>query len=77
MQILSCICRPRERINRPQTRRRRENNEESLEKMQTIKQNLNKAMELLEYLVRRERRKRDLVVCTPLSITRCNACAFC
>lgn len=54
--------RPREKIHRPQTRRRRENNEDSLEKMQAIRRNLKKAYELLEYVTRREQRKCNLVV---------------
>lgn len=56
------LYRAREKINRPQTRRRRENNEDSVEKMQAIRRNLKKAWELLEYVTRREERKRSLVV---------------
>ena len=59
----ACTCRAREKINRPQTRRRRENNEDSVDKMQAIRRNLKKAWELLEYVTRREERKRSLVVC--------------
>lgn len=55
-------CRPRERIHRPQTRRRKENNEEAMEKMRLIQTNLSKARELVEQLLRRERKKRDIVV---------------
>ncbi|KAK9817316.1 hypothetical protein WJX72_012553 [[Myrmecia] bisecta] len=55
------VFRPRERIHRPQTRRRRENNEDSLEKMKAIRANLMKSQELLEWLARREKKKRDLV----------------
>ncbi|KAK9843485.1 hypothetical protein WJX81_005242 [Elliptochloris bilobata] len=55
------VFRPREKINRPQTRRRRENNEDSVDKMQAIRRNLKKAWELLEYVTRREERKRNLV----------------
>ena len=55
-------CRPRDKIHRPQTRRRRENNEESLDKMKTLRQNLVKAYEVLEWLTRREQRKCNLVV---------------
>ena len=56
------MCRPRDKIHRPQTRRRRENNEESLDKMKTLRQNLVKAYEVLEWLTRREQRKCNLVV---------------
>jgi hypothetical protein len=56
------IGRPRDKINRPQTRRRRENNEESLDKMRTLRQNLVKAYEVHEWLTRREARKYSLVV---------------
>lgn len=55
-------CRPRERLHRPQTRRRRENNEDSLEKMKMIQANVHKGLDLFEMLVKRERKKRDLVV---------------
>lgn len=54
--------RPRERIHRPQTRRRKENNDEAMEKMRLIQANLGKARDLVETLLRRERKKRDLVV---------------
>lgn len=56
------ICRPREKIHRPQTRRRRENNEDSLDKMQAIRKNMKKACEILEWLMRREQRKVNLAV---------------
>ena len=59
---LHVVCSAREKINRPQTRRRRENNEDSVDKMQAIRRNLKKAWELLEYVTRREERKRSLVV---------------
>lgn len=58
------VCRPRDKIHRPQTRRRRENNEESLDKMRTLRTNLVKAYEVHEWLVRREAQKYSLVVCT-------------
>ncbi|CAL8467691.1 g7229 [Coccomyxa elongata] len=54
------VFRPREKIHRPQTRRRRENNEDSLEKMQAIRKNMKKACEILEWLTRREQRKVNL-----------------
>ena len=56
-------CRPREKLHRPQTRRRRENNEESLDKMRTLRTNLVRAYEVHEWLTRREGRKYNLVVC--------------
>jgi len=54
-------CRSRERPNRPQTRRRRENNADSLDKLTMIADNIKMAMELFELIVRRERKKRDLM----------------
>lgn len=56
------VCRPREKIHRPQTRRRRENNEDSLEKMQAIRKNMKKACEILDWLTRREQKKVYLAV---------------
>ena len=56
------VFRPRERINRPQTRRRRENNQESWDKLLLMKQNLTKAKEVTELMAKRERKKRDAVV---------------
>lgn len=56
------VFRPRERINRPQTRRRRENNQESWEKLLLMKHNLTKAKEITELMAKRERKKRDAVV---------------
>ncbi|KAK9822015.1 hypothetical protein WJX74_000785 [Apatococcus lobatus] len=53
------VFRPREKIHRPQTRRRRENNDESLEKMKMLKQNVVKAHEIVRAVIWRERRKRD------------------
>lgn len=55
-------CRPRERVHRPQTRRRRENNEDSLDKLRMVRENVLKALDLFEMLVKRERKKRDLLV---------------
>lgn len=55
------VFRPRERQNRAQTRRRRENNEDSLEKLKMIRNNLIKGLDVFELLVRRERKKRDMV----------------
>ena len=58
----SHCCRPREKVHRPQTRRRRENTEDSLDKLRMIRENVLKALEIFEMLVRRERKKRDLLV---------------
>ena len=55
-------CRPREKLNRPQTRRRRENSLECLDKMRTLRDNLLRALELAELLTFRERKKRDILV---------------
>eukprot|EP00873_Tetraselmis_striata_P028408 jgi/Tetstr1/448672/TSEL_035912.t1 len=54
------VFRPRERVNRPQTRRRRENDISSLDKMKNIQQNLEGAIKLMENLIRREYKKRDV-----------------
>lgn len=54
------VFRPREKIHRPQTRRRRENNPDSFERLQTISDNIRMAMQLFELVVKRERKKRDM-----------------
>ena len=54
------LCRPREKIHRPQTRRRRENNPDSFERLQTISDNIRMALQLFELVVKRERKKRDM-----------------
>lgn len=54
--------RTREKINRPQTRRRRDNSEELLDKLRLLKDNLVSARAIMDEVVRRERRKRDLAV---------------
>ena len=54
--------RPREKIHRPQTRRRRENNVDSLEKMQLIRRNMKHAAEVLDVVTRREQRKAHIAV---------------
>eukprot|EP00884_Botryococcus_braunii_P014681 jgi/Botrbrau1/23213/Bobra.0041s0057.1 len=56
------VFRPRDRIHRPQTRRRRENNEDSLDKLRQIQQNLAAAKDLLKEIVKREQRKTQIVV---------------
>ena len=57
--------RPRERIHRPQTRRRRETNEDAMEKLKLIEANMKKSLDLCEWVLRRERKKRDLAVSLP------------
>lgn len=57
-------------MNRPQTRRRRENNADSLDKLYMIRENVVKALDIFECLVKRERKKRDLVVRRPLRLLR-------
>ena len=52
--------RPRERTHRPQTRRRRENNLDSLDKLNMIQDNIRTALNLFELVVKRERKKRDM-----------------
>lgn len=54
------VFRPRDRVHRPQTRRRRENNPESLDKLTLIKQNIEDGLSLFELIVKRERKKRDM-----------------
>lgn len=54
------VFRPRERIHRPQTRRRRENNDDSFQRLTTISDNIRMALQLFELVVKRERKKRDM-----------------
>lgn len=54
--------RAREKVNRPQTRRRRDNSDELMDKMRLLQTNLSGAKQIMEEVVRRERRKRDLAV---------------
>ena len=56
------LCRPREKANRPQTRRRKDTNEENLEKLRTIRLNQQKAVELAQLVLKREKKKQALVV---------------
>ena len=53
--------RSRDRPNRPQTRRRRENNADSLEKLNMVGENIKMAIQLFELVAQRERKKRDKV----------------
>ena len=54
------VFRPREKVNRPQTRRRRDNPEECLDKLRQMQDNVRAALAIVTEIVRRERRKRDL-----------------
>jgi hypothetical protein len=56
------LCRPRDKVNRPQTRRRRENTEDCYDKLKQMKDNLTAVRSIVDEIVRRERRKRDLMV---------------
>lgn len=57
------VFRPRERAQRPQTRRRRENDFASYEKLKEIRKNLEASRNLLHAIVKRERRKMDISMC--------------
>jgi len=57
------VFRPREKAHRPQTRRRRENDLASFEKMRDLRLNMEMAKELLECVVKREKKKRDILCC--------------
>ena len=76
LSIQLATCRPREKQHRPQTRRRRENNEESLDKMRTLRTNLVRAYEVHEWLTRREGRKYSLVVCHVLQSLASHVCCL-
>lgn len=55
----SCF-RPREKINKPMLRNRRRGNDiDSLQKLQTIRQNQMDAIKVVQFLIKRERKKRD------------------
>ena len=57
------VFRPRDKPHRPQTRRRRENDVQSFEKMKELRINMEMAKELLEWVMKRERRKKDYICC--------------
>ena len=48
---------------RPQTRRRRENDGPAFQRMRSLRHNLDTSRAILEWLQRRERRKRDIIQC--------------
>ncbi|MEW5317204.1 MAG: hypothetical protein WDW38_008525 [Sanguina aurantia] len=54
------VFRPREKVHRPQTRRRKENSLDCLEKMKQLRDNILAALEMTEMVVFRESRKRDI-----------------
>nr|GFD18684.1 enhancer of polycomb homolog 2-like [Tanacetum cinerariifolium] len=57
------VFRPREKAHRLHTRRmqRRENNVQSFEKLRQVRRNLEQAKNLLEAVIRREEKKRDVI----------------
>lgn len=56
-------CRAREKINKPLLRNRRRGNDiDSLQKLQTIRQNQLDAVKVVQFLIKRERKKRDIAV---------------
>eukprot|EP00894_Picocystis_sp_ML_P002492 jgi/Pico_ML_1/53009/g3631.t1 len=57
------VFRAREKIQRPQTRRKRENDVGSYEKMREMRFNMARAREILATVVTRERRKQDILMC--------------
>ncbi|KAG8481982.1 hypothetical protein CXB51_026888 [Gossypium anomalum] len=59
------VFRPREKAHRLHTRRmqRRENNVQSFEKLRQVRRNLDQAKTLLEALIKREEKKREVLEC--------------
>ncbi|XP_010531965.1 PREDICTED: uncharacterized protein LOC104808112 isoform X2 [Tarenaya hassleriana] len=55
------VFRPREKAHRLHTRRRRENNVQSFEKLRQVRRNLDQAKTILEALIKREEKKRDVM----------------
>lgn len=55
------VFRPREKNRMPQSRRKKENDVRSFEKMKEMRVNLSSALGILDNVARRERRKRDLL----------------
>ena len=54
---------PPRRRHRPQTRRRRENDAPSFDKLRQLRKNMDTGRLLLEVVLRRERRKKEMVQC--------------
>ena len=70
MYVMACACRPREKINKPMLRNRRRGNDiDSLQKLQTIRQNQLDAIKVVQFLIKRERKKRDMTVGCSYSLT--------
>ncbi|KAG8364001.1 hypothetical protein BUALT_Bualt19G0080900 [Buddleja alternifolia] len=65
------VFRPREKAHRLHTRRmqRRENNVQSFEKLRQVRRNLDQAKTILEALIKREEKKRELV-CSEVTLQR-------
>lgn len=62
-------CRAREKINKPLLRNRRRGNDiDSLQKLQTIRQNQLDAVKVVQFLIKRERKKRDIAVSPPVQL---------
>lgn len=59
------VFRQRAKPNKPQTRRRRETQEESLEKLRSIHENLSQALAIAELVREREVKKTRLTVRAP------------
>jgi hypothetical protein len=57
------VFRQRTKPNKPQTRRRRETQEESLEKLRSIRENLSQALSIAEMVREREHKKHRWTVC--------------
>ncbi|URD90077.1 Sodium hydrogen exchanger [Musa troglodytarum] len=59
------VFRPREKAHRLHTRRmqRRENNVQSFEKLRQVRRNLDQAKRVLDSLIQREEKKRDIIEC--------------
>jgi enhancer of polycomb-like protein len=55
------VFRPREKISRPQTRRRRENDVTSYDKLRQLRKSLDISIGVLELVVKREKRKSELL----------------
>jgi enhancer of polycomb-like protein len=55
------VFRPREKISRPQTRRRRENDASSYDKMRQLRKSFDISIGLLELVMKREKRKTELL----------------
>lgn len=55
------VFRPREKISRPQTRRRRENDVTSYDKLRQVRKSLDISIGVLELVLKRERRKNEMI----------------